>query len=71
MRKKGGAVVFLIMGLSALIYSDTAAAETQRKSTKSQSVKAWRSIAAGAERARAPYPPVPQRFRFYRILLPA
>jgi len=46
MRKKRGAVVFLVMGLSALFFSDMATAETQRKATKNQSVKASHTIKA-------------------------
>ena len=46
MRKKRGAVVFLVMGLSALFFSGMATAETQKKATKSQSVKASRTIKA-------------------------
>ncbi|MDD2308786.1 MAG: cytochrome c peroxidase [Desulfuromonadaceae bacterium] len=46
MRKKRGAVVFLVMGLSALFFSDVATAETQKKATKSQVVKASRTIKA-------------------------
>ncbi len=45
-KKRGGTVVFLVMGLSALIFSDMATAETQKKATKSQSVKASRTIKA-------------------------
>ena len=46
MRKKRGAVVFLVMGLSALIFSDMATAEAPKKATESQSVKASRTIKA-------------------------
>jgi len=46
MRKKGGAVVFLVTGLSALIFSGMATAETQKKATESQGVKASRAIKA-------------------------
>jgi cytochrome c peroxidase len=46
MRKKGRTVVYLAMGLSALIFSDMATAETQKKETKSQEVKASGTIKA-------------------------
>jgi cytochrome c peroxidase len=46
MRKKRGAVVFLITVLSALIFSDMATAETQKKTTKSQSIKTSHTIKA-------------------------
>lgn len=46
MRKKLGAVVFLVTGLSALVFSDMARAETKKKGTKNQSVKASRTIKA-------------------------
>ncbi len=46
MRKKRRAFIFLAIGLSALIFSDMATAETQKKTTKSQEVKASRTIKA-------------------------
>ncbi|MGB3223754.1 MAG: cytochrome c peroxidase [Desulforhopalus sp.] len=46
MRKRRRAVVFLAMGLSALIFSDMATAETQKKATKSQEVNASRTLKA-------------------------
>ncbi|MBW4056689.1 MAG: c-type cytochrome [Proteobacteria bacterium] len=46
MRKKRGAVVFLVMGLSALIFSDMATAETQRKVATCRVVKASHTIKA-------------------------
>ncbi|MHB8122127.1 MAG: cytochrome c peroxidase [Desulfuromonadaceae bacterium] len=46
MRNKRGAVVLLVMGLSALIFSDMARAETEKKATKSRSVKASQTIKA-------------------------
>lgn len=49
MRKKRGAVIFLAMGLSALIFSHMATAETKTKATKSQSVKATRTIKAAPD----------------------
>ena len=46
MRTKRGAVVFLVMVLSALIFPDMARAETKTKATKIQSAKAARTIKA-------------------------
>ncbi len=46
MRKKLGAVVFLITGLSVLFFSGIATTETQNKATQGQSVNASRTIKA-------------------------